>query len=219
MSEDIRRRYNHPPETPREEMWDAIVAEIRAGEVRTEVTSAVTDDLEAARRRRRGWTGVRGWVAAAAVLVIGIALGRATSPARPAVGPSVAPVDGGTVVRPTPRALDLAALDHLERSESLLTMVRADARTGRLDPAVATWARSLLVQTRVLLDVRGEQDPALDELLGELELVLIQIMGVVEALGDEARMRTELDLAVGGMDERDVLERIRAAMPVGMAGA
>jgi hypothetical protein len=98
-------------------------------------------------------------------------------------------------------------------------MVRADARTGWLDPAVAPWARSLLAQTRLLLDARGDADPELDPLLSELELVLMQIVGVTEAAGDESRMRTELDLAVGGMDDREVLTRIRAVLPAGMAGA
>jgi hypothetical protein len=191
------------------------VARIRSGEPSVDVTADVVDDLEAARRRRRTWVGPRSWAAAAAVLIIGIALGRATAPGGPsaAVQPVVEEGTGG--VRPTPAALDFAALEHLGRSESLLTMVRADARSGRLDPAVAPWARSLLSQTRLLLDANGGADATLDELLGELELVLIQIVGVAEA-GDEARMRTELDLTVGGMDEREVLARIRAAMPVGM---
>jgi hypothetical protein len=124
-------------------------------------------------------------------------------------------VDAG--VRPTPTALDFAAFQHLGRSESLLAMVRADAREGRIDPAVAPWARNLLMETRLLLDVRRGGDPTLDGLLSELELILSQIVGVTETGGDEGRMRTELDLTVGGMDQREVLTRIRAVIPVGMS--
>jgi hypothetical protein len=215
MSDEIKRHYNHPPETPRDEMWDVIVARIREPAPSEDVTGGMVDDLET-RRRRGGWAGPRSWAAAAAVLVVGIALGRATAPAGPSEGAPAAAVDRTEGVRPTPAALGLAAREHLGRSESLLTMVRADARSGRLDPAVAPWARSLLSQTRLLLDVQRGADPALDELLGELELVLIQIVGVAETAGDEARMRTELDLAVGGMDESEVLTRIRAAMPAGL---
>jgi hypothetical protein len=116
-------------------------------------------------------------------------------------------------------ALDFAALQHLGRSEPLLAMVRADAREGRIDATMAPWARNLLMETRLLLDARGGADPTLDGLLAELELVLMQIVGVTEAGGDEARMRTELDLAIGAMESRDVLPRIRAAMPAGIAGA
>jgi hypothetical protein len=220
MSEEMGksyRTYHEPPETPREEMWAVIATRIRT----EDVTGTAIDDLAEARRRRTGWSGARGWAAAAAVLVIGVALGRATAPGGPGAGAESAV--GGAVAgerpRPTAAALDLAARDHLGRSESLLTMVRADARTGRLDPAVAPWARSLLAQTRLLLDARGDADPELDPLLSELELVLMQIVGVTEAAGDESRMRTELDLAVGGMNDREVLTRIRAVLPAGMAGA
>jgi hypothetical protein len=220
MSQDIRSlysRYNAPPETPREEMWDAIVARIRE-----EGAPAVTNEvsLDAARARRR-LPAVRGWAAAAAVLAVGIALGRATAPGptetASATGSVEEPPAADAGVRPSPTALDFAAFQHLGRSESLLAMVRADAREGRIDPAVAPWARSLLMETRLLLDVRRGSDPTLDGLLGELELVLSQIVGVAETGDDEGRMRTELDLTIGGMDEREVLTRIRAAIPTGMS--
>jgi hypothetical protein len=158
------------------------------------------------------------------VLAVGIALGRATAPAPTAPGQtadltgavgSTPAADAGA--RPTPTALDFAAFQHLGRSESLLAMVRADAREGRIDPAVAPWARTLLMETRLLLDVRRGGDPTLDGLLSELELILSQIIGVTETGADEGRMRTELDLTVGGMDQREVLTRIRAVMPAGMS--
>jgi hypothetical protein len=231
MSQDVRSvygRYNTPPETPREEMWDAIVARIRAegapvadDQVSLDISRDISRQESRARRR---WPAARGWAAAAAVLAVGIALGRATAPAptattetADATGPvEDAPV-GDTGVRPTPTALDFAAFQHLGRSESLLTMVRADAREGRIDPAVAPWARNLLMETRLLLDARRGGDPTLDGLLAELELVLSQIVGVTETGGDEGRMRTELDLTVGGMDQREVLTRIRAVIPPGMS--
>jgi hypothetical protein len=228
MSEDIRslyRRYNDPPETPREDMWHAIVARIREEGAPSlddvEVSHAVS--LDAVRARRR-WPAARGWAAAAAVLTVGIALGRATAPAP--TGPietadATGPVDDAPAAavggRPAATALDFAAFQHLGRSESLLAMVRADAREGRIDPAVAPWARNLLMQTRLLLDVRHGVDPTLDGLLAELELVLSQIVGATDAGADEGRMRTELDLTIGGMDEREVLTRIRAAIPTGMS--
>jgi hypothetical protein len=166
------------------------------------------------------------------VLAIGIALGRATAPTLTAptaptpTTPTETAATRGPVedapaadagVRPAPTALDFAAFQHLGRSESLLAMVRADAREGRIDPAVAPWARNLLMETRLLLDVRRGGDPTLDGLLAELELVLSQIVGVTETGADEGRMRTELDLTIGGMDEREVLTRIRAAIPSGMS--
>ena len=49
MSDDIRAQYHNPPETPREEMWDAIVARIR--EEGTQAPAGVVD-LAAVRRAR-----------------------------------------------------------------------------------------------------------------------------------------------------------------------
>ena len=209
-------QYNAPPETPREEMWDVIAARIREG------AAAASDNevsMAAERRARRSWPAARSWAAAAAVLVVGVALGRATAPEPTDTSTAGSPVevpglDDG--VRPTSTALDFAAFEHLGRSESLLAMVRADAREGRVDPAVAPWARNLLMETRLLLDARRGVDPTLDGLLAELELVLSQIVGLTEAGADEGRMRTELDLTIGGMEEREVLTRIRAAIPTRM---
>jgi hypothetical protein len=59
----------------------------------------------------------------------------------------------------------------------------------------------------------------MDRLLEDLELVLIQIVGVAEAgSGDDARRRTELDLAISSLEAGEVLPRIRAALPPGLAG-
>ena len=116
----------------------------RMHEEHEEEAPAASDDvvsLAAERRKRRAWPAARGWAAAAAVLVVGIALGRATAPAPTETGTAVSPIAEAPAlesdVRPTATALDFAAFEHLGRSESLLAMVRADAREGRVDPAVA----------------------------------------------------------------------------------
>jgi hypothetical protein len=115
-----------------------------------------------------------------------------------------------------PSILRVAAVEHLGRSETLLRMVRADGRSGRVDPAVGTWARGLLTETRLLLDSPGKQDPAMRELLEDLELVLMQIVGVSRVdQADEPRMREELTLALEGIEQREVLSRIQAVVPPG----
>ncbi len=208
LSRLLREEYNPPPEVPRDEMWTAI-----QGGLEPRIPGVVS--LDEARRRR--WAALRraaGWAAGvAAVLVMGVAIGRMTAPA---VGP-VAEVPLGSDAS----ILRVAAVQHLGRSEALLRMVRADAQRGRLDPMVSTWARGLLTETRLLLDSSENQDPAMRELLEDLELVLMQIVGVSAVPGeDDSRAREELSLALKGLERRDVLPRIQAVMPsgAGLAG-
>lgn len=211
-----RATYNVAPEVPREEMWKAIsagIAEIRAGRA-----EAATVDLERA-RHRRALSRHPGWwaVAAAALVVLGVGIGRMTVPRAGGVAePDVASAPAAQPLGAARAdALELAAREHLGRSESLLTMVRADARNGSLDPSTTEWAQGLLSQTRLLLDARRGGDPAVEALLEDLELVLIQIVGVSQAGSQQAaaRTRTELELTLRSLEQREVLPRIHAVLP------
>jgi hypothetical protein len=198
VTEMLRGQYNPPPETPREAMWAVIQAGLGRG--------ATVRAIEEARARRAD-SGRRpfAWaVAAAAVLILGIGIGRMSAPRQAATtAPGVATTTP-TAMPTTPdrTVLRAAAMDHLDRTEALLTVVRADARDGRVDPTMRTWARGLLTQTRLLLE--------------DLELVLAQIVRVAEVEGvDQARARNEMNLALRGLDDRDVLPRIQAVVPAG----
>lgn len=220
MVKRLRGDYNPPPRTPREEMWAEIQTRIRmrhdASDAAGEAPGPGILSLEEARRTRAtrlhrslGWAG-----AAAAVLILGLAIGRMTAPGAPPVG---APVAAGTpVAAADPAVLRAAALDHLSRTESLLTLVRADARAGRLEPGLGSWARGLLSQTRLLMDAQGDADPVMAELLEDLELVLVQIVGVANTKETNgAEVRSELNLALDGLEEREILPRIQAVVPAG----
>jgi hypothetical protein len=206
--ERVRATYNVPPETPREEMWGAISAGMPSRATEVQVV-----DLDEKRRRRARHLVPASWAAAAAALVVlGIGIGRMT--ALPGEDPGLVAAPSGT------SALELAAREHLGTTESLLTMVRAEARGGGLDPSTAEWARVLLSQTRLLIDARPDGDPALSALLEDLELVLVQIVGLTETgTLDEPRTRTELELALRSLEDGEVLSRIQEALPAGMAGA
>jgi hypothetical protein len=220
MLEQIRDAYHVPGETPREEMWETISEAIsgRPGERDADVIdiAAVRDErAEAAGTSTTRSARSTGWaVAAAAVLILGIGIGRITAPdaVETAFAPTIRTAVGTA-------ALTLAAQEHLGRTESLLTMVRIDARAGRIDPATAGWASGLLSQTRLLID-QGGGDPTVNDLLLDLEFLLVQIVGVSETGSTDAeRARTELELALRSLEEGEVLPRIQAVLPPGLSGA
>lgn len=195
---DAVREYHRPPETPRDEMWAAIEAE---------------------RRRRRNAPRVvvlrpfwRWGIGMAAVLVLGIAIGRRLQfgtggpPASSVSAPS-RPGDG--------LAYQLAAAQHLTRAEIVLTNFRADARTGeRPDSQFLNQARDLLGSTRLLLDSPAGRDPRLKPLLEDLEVILAQI-AVLSASRDTA----DVEIINQGIDQRSVLTRLQTAFPAGSAPA
>jgi len=208
MLEELREGYNKPPQTPRDEMWGVIEAGL--GESGPSVVS-----LDDARRRLRpAWHRPAGWAAAAAaVLVMGVGIGRMTAPA-------AIPVTAGFEMRAGTNVIRTVAVEHLGDTEELLTLVKAEARGGRLDPVVRPWAQTLLAQTRLLLDTPDGVDPGIRELLEDLELALVQIVGVTETDTNDARAGVELDLAMRGLDNRELLPRIQAVLPAvpGLAG-
>jgi hypothetical protein len=191
LLQDVARDYHRPPpETPREEMWRRIQA------------------ARAARRRR---TGVRPWlgwgVGIAAVLALGVAIGRWTvgagSPLMPRAPSALAPDQGSL-------AYGVAAAQYLTRAEALLTGFRSETRAGRPDAQFAAQARDLLTTTRLMLDSPVADDPRLKGLLEDLELVLAQIAQFPAGGGKE-----DLQLINQGMEQRSVLLRLRSANPVG----
>lgn len=202
--------YNAPPETPREEMWAEI--EARIGDESVQVVDLAEARLRREQTKAPQFRRVAGWaVAAAALVVMGVGIGRMTAPVETASTDAVAPGEAGT-------ALALAAREHLGRTESLLTMVRADARDGRVDPAVAMWAEELLGQTRLLLDRPGGVEPSVREILLDLELVLAQVAALATDGQDAAQSQTEIELTLKSLDG-EVMPRLQAVLPYGMAGA
>jgi len=186
--------YRQPPATPRDEMWERIRAD---------------------RQRRRGPRTVRapvrwgGWaVGIAAVLAIGIAVGRytASSPTLPEVAPiATAPAPAG---RSRTVALDLAAGRYLSRVETFLTVFRSDAATGGLRPAdYGQPARELLLTTRLMQSSPIAADAGVRALLEDVELVLAQI---AQFSADDGS--AELDFIDQGMTQRGVLLKLRSTV-------
>lgn len=203
----LREGYNPPPTVPKEAMWEEIRTRLPRG-ADPDVIAFPDKGAARAPNRSMGWA-----VAAAAVLVIGVGIGRMTAPV--AVGPALA-----TAEEEEAAPLKVAAREHLGRSESLLTLVQVDAREGRLDPQMGQWARDLLSQTRLFLDLSEGMDPDVQELMVDLELILAELVGAAEAGegGGSEMSRNELRLALEGVQDREVMTRIQAVSGPTLSG-
>lgn len=176
----VAREYHVPRTTPRDEMWTAIAAERQR------------------RASRRVAPPVRWGLALAAMLVLGIAIGRLTIERGPAARTATA--------APSDVAYQVAAGQYLTRTEVLLTDFRTKSRSGAVDPQFLAAARDLLTTTRLMLDSPAAKDPHLRNLLEDLELVLAQIT----QLPTEPGRKNEMNLINQGMDQHSVLTRLRA---------
>ena len=196
---DAARTYHTPHPTPREEMWAKI---------------------QHARRHRhiielRPW--MRWAVAAAAVLLLGIGIGRWTVPEPKAT--NVASIDSAQLVRDeidslANQAYRVAATQYLSRTEAFLTSFRTDVSRSANTARLARQARELLTTTRMMLDSPAAQDPRLHSLLEDLELVLMQI-----ALLNPLEDGHDRDLINQGMNQSNVLPKLRSAIPAGPVSA
>ena len=108
-----------------------------------------------------------------------------------------------------------AALQTLAQAEALLTAYRGaeNVRDAAAMQQAARWARDVLSSTRLLLDSPAGRDPQMRTLFTDLELILAQI---VQLSGTPLQAR-ERELIEDAMRDRDLLPRIRSAVPAGLA--
>lgn len=196
MIRQAAQAYHQPPATPREEMWHAI-REARQAPVVRPIHRPI---------RWLAWSA-----AAAAVLAVGVGIGLMI---RPATGPedpvvSVAAVDdaaGETVSM----ALATVAAEHLAQSEIFLALFRDAVRSGTSSGGASTTARHLLTNNRLIADSPVAADPALRELLQDLELVLAQI----SQLSDDS-WEGETGLITDGLEQRALMTRLQTVVDAG----
>ncbi len=190
------QHYNEPPETPRAEMWAGI---------------------DAARAKRRGKRdlerGSRTWMqwaaGIAALLLLGIGIGRMTAPG------AVVP-EAGVVASAGDDDLEenlifrVVATEYLARTDAFLALFRTEARAGTADAEVAAWAKDLLSMARLMMDSPVTDDPNFRELFEDLESILVQITLYAANQSPE-----ELALIEQGLEERSVQLRLQAALAAG----
>ncbi len=150
LKDAARTTYHAPRTTPREELWARIEAARRAKHV-----------IEL-----RPW--MRWVVAAAAVLVLGIGIGRWTAN-RSAVTNSA--VVASATDSTAELVYEVAATQYLSRTEAFLTSFRSDARRGANAARFAAQARDLLTTTQLMLDSPAGDNPRFRPLL-ELRSVI-----------------------------------------------
>ena len=109
-----------------------------------------------------------------------------------------------------------AAVQTLVQAEAVLTAYRGAEATTRDPQALqqaARWARDVLSSTRLLIDSPAGRDPQMRALFTDLELVLAQIV----QLSGTPLQDSERDLIDRAMRDRDLLPRLRSAVPAGSA--
>jgi hypothetical protein len=190
---DAAREYNTPPLTPREEMWAAIEAKRAEG---------------LPFRPFRSFRPYRLPIGIAAILALGIGLGRLSAP-KP--GP-VAPVQVASDTAPRTKdvAYRITAMEHLGQSEAFLTLFRASVRGGGKEQLASATARQLLATNRLLLDSPAASDARTRLLLQDLELVLAEISQL-----SPRPSSPDLDLITEGLERGGVMSRLRTAVPSG----
>jgi hypothetical protein len=212
LMRDAAETFRRPPEPPIDEMWAEIEARAGFGSNTPAVPIASITPITATRRGSR----IPSWIGIAATLVIGIGIGRgSTSIGRQAVptqsAPAVAVVEPSSAIPRNDPALDrpyeVEASQYLGQTAALLISLPTEAKAGRTDQQFANRASDLLARTRLLIDSPAANDPAMRDLLEDLELVLVQVV----RLRSNAS-RTDLDIINRALEQRDVIPRLRTAV-------
>jgi hypothetical protein len=206
LMRDAAETFRRPPEPPLDEMWAEI--EARSGFRATPSIESVTPITSA----RRGFR-VPSWAVAAATLMIGIGIGRGSTSVGH-VSTAKEPVVITDQVAAAPlidtsldRPYELEASQYLGQTAALLTSLGAEAKSGRTGQQFTTRASDLLARTRLLMDSPAANEPAMRDLLEDLELVLAQVVRL-RANGSS----TDLDIINRALEQRDVIPRLRTAV-------
>jgi hypothetical protein len=207
LMNDAAEHYNRPPDLPPyEEMWESIEDQLNAS--RPEEQPYPRPFLVP---QRKHWLS-SSWLRMAAILILGIALGRASAvlmsePAAPA-GAGVQETAVALTANKEVRGRDFDYThDYLGETAALLISLPEKLRADRPDPDFAARADNLLLQTRRLLESPAAADPTLRVLFEDLEMVLIQ---VVRLQSDPNP--TKKDLLKQALEQRDVMPRLRNAV-------
>jgi hypothetical protein len=214
LMRDAARTYNRPPALPDPDaMWRTIERALPAAAGERPALAVLRGGGDAPRpAARRATLLTNPWLRTAAVLLVGVAIGRASvRGAAPAGARGVMATVAAAAAAPTqadaPAPGRAATSEYLGMTAALLAALPDELRARRADPAYLSRADALLLRTRLLLDSPAAADPALRSLFDDLEIVLAQ---VVRLSAD--RDSTRIDFLNEALEQRDVLPRLRDAV-------
>lgn len=199
LMRDAAQTFHKPPQPDLDGIWDGVERQVWGAERSGSALQSTT------RRVPR-------WVPIAATLVIGMGLGRASimlnrqAPATSNIAvmtPAAPTVSTDTTMS---RPYELETSQYLDQTAALLVALPLEAKSGRADPRFTSRASELLTRTRLLMDSPAADDPAMHDLLNDLELVLMQVVRLQHG------SRTDLELINRALEQRDVIPRLRTAV-------
>jgi hypothetical protein len=194
------RGYNNPPELSKADldaMWSGIESEAFA---RPSLAAPITSHQSPVTSR---WFPITRVAQMAAVLLLGVVIGRFVLPSEKPVAESTIAMAADSSNIPEP--YQATTTRYLGQTAALLVGLPSDG--SRADGANIGRAMDLLSTTRMLLDSPAASDPRLRSLLEDLELVLAQVVRLQAGQGGD-----ELDFIRQALEQRDVLPRLRTAV-------
>lgn len=186
LMKDAADFYNRPPAAPLDEMWATIEGESFG---------------TALPRTRRLNLLANPWLRMAAVLVLGIAIGRGMHRTPPVVTPAP------TTAADASDSYQLTTDRYLAQTVSLLVQLPKQLQSGHTDTAFIARANKSLATVRLLMDSPAASNPRLRSLFEDLELVLVQVVQMPK--GGSA---TDASLIQQAMQQRAVMPRLRDAV-------
>ena len=206
LMRDAAHHYNRPPDVPPVDvMWEEIERRLARSKEEAESVSFPVQ------RKRSPFPLNNPWVRMAAMLVVGVGIGRySVVRATREPAPTSAPAVAGPIVKTStavPGEYELVTDHYLGQTAALLIALPGELNAKRPDAAFIARADDLLMQTRRLLDSPAAADPGLHTLFEDLEVVLAQ---VVRLQGD--RDPTRIEMLHQALEQRDVIPRLRNAV-------
>ena len=189
LMKDAAETFRRPPEAPLAEMWASIDAE------------TFGTPLPVKRQLR---LTANPWLRMAAVLVLGIALGRGSTLFNKSIPATKEPV--ATPTTNVADNFDLTTERYLLQTASLLVQL-PKKMSGKPDSAFMERATRSLAELRLLMDSPAANKPQLRSLFEDLEMVLVQVVQM-----PRNGSATEATLIRQALEQRDVMPRLRDAV-------